>query len=375
MSTRAVATCDCGWTGGPYRSPAQATYAVVRHSCDKYAADQARAARVRARRTDPGARVECTCKVARHVHGTHAAYVVDRCRCRPCRDAAAAYERTRSRQRAYGRAAYIDAQPARDHVRALQAQGMGWKRIVAAAGLSNSVLWKLLYGDHTRSQQPSKRIRPATEARILAVTLDLGATVPVPGYGTRRRLQALVATGWSQTKLAGLLGMSVANFNPLIHGRDTTRVRHSTERAVTALYARLWDTPPPADTRGHRGAAKRSTALAARYGWAVPMAWDDDTIDDPDARPQHDLPDLPDAVDEAAVLRRIDGQHVRLTRAERHEVVRLLHVAGLNDGQIARRTGLVERTVLRDRRTLRLPAQPAHSTPHAIPHVTERKTA
>ena len=30
---------------------------------------------------------DCQCKRASHVHGTRTAYVVDKCRCRPCTDA------------------------------------------------------------------------------------------------------------------------------------------------------------------------------------------------------------------------------------------------------------------------------------------------
>lgn len=31
---------------------------------------------------------DCQCKRANHQHGTRTAYVVDRCRCDPCREAA-----------------------------------------------------------------------------------------------------------------------------------------------------------------------------------------------------------------------------------------------------------------------------------------------
>ena len=35
---------------------------------------------------------DCQCKRANHQHGTRTAYVVDRCRCDPCREAARIYE-------------------------------------------------------------------------------------------------------------------------------------------------------------------------------------------------------------------------------------------------------------------------------------------
>ena len=45
-----------------------------------------------------------------------------------------------------------------------------------------------------------------------------------------------------------------------------------------------------------------------------------------------------------------------LTIAERREVVARLHAIGLNDQDIARRTGCADRTVLRIRQELGLPA-------------------
>lgn len=106
----------------------------------------------------------CLHKIANHQHGTYACYVLDRCRCRPCADAHAAYNRERVRQQAYGRwDNYVDAEPARRHVRLLMAQGMGLKRIVAVSGVPSGSIWKLLYGkrqpDGTRT--PSKQLPPA----------------------------------------------------------------------------------------------------------------------------------------------------------------------------------------------------------------------
>ena len=88
MSRRATATCDCGWTGGPYRSPKQAAYALSRHSCDKHRAKIAHAAA----RADAQAERErlinrtpqpCHHKKANHQHGTYVTYTQDRCRCWP----------------------------------------------------------------------------------------------------------------------------------------------------------------------------------------------------------------------------------------------------------------------------------------------------
>lgn len=43
---------------------------------------------------------DCTCLTVHHEHGTVRAYKVDRCRCRPCTDAVAAYQRDVAKARA-----------------------------------------------------------------------------------------------------------------------------------------------------------------------------------------------------------------------------------------------------------------------------------
>jgi hypothetical protein len=152
---------------------------------------------------------------------------------------------------------------------------MGWQRIARHTSVGNSVLWKLLYGDPSRNMAPSKRIRPKTEAAILAVTLDLGDAARVDGTGTHRRLQALVAVGWSQSQIATRMGMSRANFGRVIRGSGN--VYSGTAKAAVIVYDELWNRTP---TRG----AGRSIRQARAAGWFVPMAWDDETIDDPKVR-------------------------------------------------------------------------------------------
>lgn len=287
MTGHTAGPCEnCGYVSGPSKTQGLAEWGLARHSCDRQRLYAARQRRVAARKAADGPRRECACPVARHAHGTHAAYVVDRCRCRRCRDAAATYERNRTRQRAYGRQAYVPAGRARAHVLHLGRQGMGWKRVAAAAGVATTVVWKLVYGDRARGLAPSKRIRPTTEAKILAVTLDLADGALVDGTGTRRRLQALVAVGWSQTRLGERLGMQAGNFGVLIHGRRGGRVTVATARRVAELYDDLWDQRPAADSPNQAGGITKAQALARRYGWPPPLAWDDDTIDDPEVTPE-----------------------------------------------------------------------------------------
>ena len=103
-----------------------------------------------------------------------------------------------------------------------------------------------------------------------------GLTVRRPTIGTRRRLQALAAIGWTAPQLAEHIDVSAREIAalrtvPRIHIRLVTAVQ------VAAAYDRLWDKP-------QTGAGSMvMAAKARRFGYAPPMAWDD--IDDPDAVP------------------------------------------------------------------------------------------
>lgn len=287
MATLVHVSCDCGWAG-TYPTQKKADWCLRKHSCDRWRAKTAAAARAAARKAAVDHTPKpCHHKRTRHTHGTHACYVLDRCRCHPCSAANATYEKQRVRQQAYGRwNGLVDAAPAREHIRALQAAGLGLKRVAALSGVPHGSLSKLMYGTRRAdgtTRAPSQRIKPATAAAVLAVraTLDdLGATVHVDGTGTRRRLQALVAIGWSVSELGRRLSMD--NVHRTI---KTERVNAGTARAVRALYDQLWDTPPQPATRWERAAVSRVHADARRAGWAPPLAWDDDTIDDPAATP------------------------------------------------------------------------------------------
>lgn len=264
-------------------------------------------------------------------HGTRAKYVVDKCRCEPCTVANREAARHRSREKAYGRwEAYIDAEPARAHVRRLGAQGMGWKRVARAAGLSPSTVWKLVYGDRTRFDGPSKRVRRHTAEAILGVRLDLADGANIDATGTKRRIQALVCLGHSVSSLAERLGWQPSNFHRLVH--EATQVEVRTARAVAELYDKLSMTPAAGGHWQRKGAVTRAKNYAASFGWLPPLAWDDETIDDPFAQPEiHvDVSRLSAEVDEVAVQRFIERDLPlrALTLADRTELVRRWHELG-----------------------------------------------
>jgi len=199
------------------------------------------------------------------------------------------YLRHRDRMIAYGRwQPFVPAGRAREHLRALSAQGVGWAQAAALAGLPPSTVSKLLYGN---GRAPSKRIRPETEAAILAVnpTLDIiGAQTAIDATGTQRRLQALACRGWSMARLDAALSGPGRQLDTILR-RDTRRVRAVTARTVRDLYDELWDQDPPEGTPRERAAAAHARNRAKQARWAPVGAWDDEAgphcIDDPAASP------------------------------------------------------------------------------------------
>lgn len=160
------------------------------------------------RPTEPNA--ACAHKRVTHAHGTHACYVLDRCRCEPCKTANRSYERHRrqwAREFPYIPEPYVDADQARKLVDELRDRGLGLKRVAQVSGVAHGALWKLVYGVPGRG--PSKRCRRETVERLQealeAVTWE-EATVAdgarVDATEARLIVKELVARGWAQSEIA-----------------------------------------------------------------------------------------------------------------------------------------------------------------------------
>lgn len=166
-----------------------------------------------------------------------------------------------------------------------------------------------------------------------------GTSPWVDATGTRRRLQALAAGGWSTRALAGELAVTKSAVAQL-RSTNQDRVLAATAASVTDLYQRMWwRTPPPRS-------ATRSELYAQRTGWAPPWAWDGGDIDDPAASPAALVEDV---LDHVAVQEAVAGRRVRLSRYERRVVVDELTRRRRSAAEIAAQLGITERTVVRDR--------------------------
>lgn len=255
-------------------------------------------------------------------HGTARRYWAG-CRCAECRAAVAARAREVYRKKAYGTwNPRADAGPVRDHVRSLMDYGIGYERVAELASVPRATVVRLLYGRPAAGEPPTRHLGRETADRLLALRPNpalLRDGASVDACGTRRRLQALVACGWSPRRLAALLTLTPEHTRAIVEG-TARAVGAGTARRARELYDRLWNQAPPEGTRYERSAATRARRHAEQERWPLPMAWDDDTIDDPAARP-------------AAGWKR--GSSTRISGDDVAELAR----TGATRTQIAERTG------------------------------------
>ena len=188
--------------------------------------------------------------------------------CTACKAANAKYAKARKLRVDAGYVTLIPSQKVLEHVQQLQASGMGWRTIADTAGVARSVVARLLRYDTSR---PAQRLRVATVRKLMAVQPQPADGSFVNIVPTARRLQALIAIGYTQADLAARMGWTPQNINALVHGRRPN-CTHGVAKTVSDLYEQLSANPGP---------SKRSRALAARNGWAPPLAWDDiDNLDE-----------------------------------------------------------------------------------------------
>lgn len=284
----------------------------------------------------------CTHPRARHRHGTCACAVRDRCDCEPCKLARRRTAKQAAHRRDRGLSTLVDATPARLHAQRLADAGMGRAEIARLADIDVVSITRLLRGDMAT-------MRRDRVARILGVTLrpvtEQTAGL-VPACGVVRRVEALACLGWSAAELLRRAGLGQ---HALETARRTGTCFASTRAAVAAAYDELWDQRPP-----ETSSTIRTRTIAARRGYAPAMAWDDDDLDNPDARPA------------------TTGRHVPFAlRESRIEDVRELLAHGEHPAMIAHRLGVKVHALAQ---TLRRNA-PELATPFETLAAQERKAS
>lgn len=199
------------------------------------------------------------------------------------------------------------------------------------------------YRQHVRDQSPKcapcRRAHADTRADYRRRRYLHHAPLKVDATGTRRRIQALAAIGWSLAAQSQRLGWKPSTAHAV---SSRSWVWPQTAEKVRGLYDELSMVPGPNN---------RARGEAARKGWLPPLAFDDESIDDPDYVPT--LGDDTDTVDELAIEAVLDGHRLVLEGATAHAAVHLLTGRGFTPTQIGLMCGLAERRVyrLRDRDT------------------------
>lgn len=195
------------------------------------------------------------------------------CPCPPCRQAERRYVKGLHLDHARGIKRRVDATPVREHVQGLLDLGLASHQISSAAGIAPTVLKNLMEG--TAGRGPAEHVLRPTEEKILAVTWQSASEFVqlVPADGVIRRLQALEYVGHAKTRIADELDVTFG----IIHFYHKQKmVRTTTVASVHEVYVRLRDEP---------GTSVSTMWKARRRAWLPPMCWDDETIDDPYAKP------------------------------------------------------------------------------------------
>lgn len=161
----------------------------------------------------------------------------------------------------------VDAAQAAAHLDALAAAGVSRWQVVRLTGLHHTTVYRL---------QPGQPCYAHTAARILAIPLPhtphavVGDSGLVPALGSTRRLQGLAALGWPMRELAARMGCHVSHLCDLSRG-EVERVTAARARAIAKLYDRLSGTPGP---------SRRTVILSRKRGWAPPLAWECECIEE-----------------------------------------------------------------------------------------------
>lgn len=152
----------------------------------------------------------------------------------------------------------------------------------------------------------------------------------IDATAARRITQGLACHGYTADEIAAESGVSVRTVYALQSGENTT-ITSRKDEALRDLAQRVKvDQPRTGYT------ASRAKSAARRNGWVPLTAWDDDTLDDPNAEP-----DLGDdgstVVDPVVIERALGGERMKLTRLERHHAVHVGLARQLSRLEVSRR--------------------------------------
>lgn len=182
--------------------------------------------------------------------------------------------------------AWLDAHPPIDgrivhrHIEKLRANGLGYRRISELSGVAMSTVRDLAVGKRRYTQGP-------VGAAILALPIESRPAKLNPA-GATRRIRALIAEGFTETRIGDEIGVGQHNLWKYVQG-SASWVRPETFDRIVATYERLLAEPRP-----EGWIAERARNRARARGWLTAERWEWGEIDDPDFDPALLLPDKPD---------------------------------------------------------------------------------
>lgn len=172
---------------------------------------------------------------------------------------------------------HTDAGPVVEYLQMLQRSGLSIRCISERSGVSHFGISLILAGKR-------ERVLAETARKLLSVKPDSlnqaydGALIP--STGTVRRLRALHAIGYTGSTLAGMLGAGHGDMVRVLLYGSQPKVRAATARRVAEIFRELQLKPVPPSR-----VTSRAINRAKSLGWALPLEWDEDAIDDPSALP------------------------------------------------------------------------------------------
>lgn len=190
------------------------------------------------------------------------------------------YATERRKLIAYGRwdSGQVDPTEVLQHLARLHSWGMGDRRIGELSGICRP---------HLRLIDRVGYVTRHTHDAILAVPVPktvfdplLANGTQISVVGTQRRVKALARIGWSAQMLADRLPDCDRRRLATYTSGQQHKVTVRRARQVATLFEEL---------SVINGPGKKARRFAELKGWPPPLAWDEDTIDDPTARPQHDV--------------------------------------------------------------------------------------
>lgn len=251
-------------------------------------------------------------------HGTPSRYSGPRrhnrwqpCRCKDCRTAMRRADKIRELRRSRGTSGYANRDAVATHLRTLM-DDHGWsgQQVAAAADLNRKTVWNILKSD-------ASTVHLGTARAILRLVPTERPDGTVSAIGAMRRTHALAAMGWPLAWTAAQAGLSYTGLRDISAGR-TKSVQRTYHDAIHALYRTHAMRPGPSQV------ARR---IALNKGWATAVAWDDEAIDDPSAKPETTASVTPLGRNELAAVRRAEVEHLDQFNISEAEIAARLNIA------------------------------------------------